>query len=100
MTSEQSRKHARSSVRTQTQVLDTRTGEMLGGWSRDLSLGGIFVETSAQLPVGTCVEVFVGGVGIGVQVFSRVVHIVPGKGFGAIFMEHADDLARWLQPSS
>jgi len=96
VTPEQSRKFTRQPVRTQTPVLDTRTGEILGGWSRDLSLGGIFVETQALLPVGTCVEVFVGGVGVGVQVFGRIVHVVPGEGFGAMFTEEAGDLARLL----
>jgi hypothetical protein len=96
MTTDPSRKFERRPVRTSTPVLDTRTGEMLGGWSRDLSRGGIFIETTAELPVGTNVEVFVGGVGVGVQIFGKVVHVVPGLGFGAKFTEDGSDLSRWL----
>ena len=96
MSSEQSRRFDRRQLRTQTPILDTRTGDMLSGVSRDLSMGGIFIETSAELPVGTCVEVFVGGVGVGVQVFGTVVHVVPGLGFGAKFTESAPQLQRLL----
>lgn len=91
------RRFERRPLQTASPVLDTRTGNMISGRSRDLSHGGIFIETtSTDLPVGTCIEVFVGGVGVGVQIFGRVVHVVPGVGFGAAFTEESGALARLL----
>jgi hypothetical protein len=93
---ETTRRHERRPVRTAAPVFDTRTGNMINGRSRDLSHGGIFIETTTDLPVGTCIEVFVGGVGLGVQIFGRVVHRVPGVGFGAAFTEESGALMRLL----
>jgi hypothetical protein len=94
---EATRRFERRPVQTSSPVLDTRTGNMINGRSRDLSHGGIFIETpTTDLPVGTCIEVFVGGVGVGVQIFGRVVHIVPGIGFGAAFTEESGALSRLL----
>ncbi len=96
MTTTEPRKHSRRPVRMQTPVFDTRTGQFVQGSSRDLSMGGAFVETPSVLPVGTLVELFVGGVGIGVQVLGRIVHVVPGQGFGVSFTQEAASLANLL----
>ena len=86
------RKHPRRPVRLATPVLDTRSGQFFTGRSRDLSFGGIYVETAAPPPLGVIVEMFIGGLGVGTQVIGRVVHHDSGKGFGATFTE--DDTSK------
>jgi hypothetical protein len=79
------RMYRRQPLRAATPVLDSRDGRFLTGHSRDLSYGGIFVELDEPPPVGTLVDLFIGGLGIGTQVFGRVVRVEPGIGFAAAF---------------
>ncbi len=79
-----------------TPVLDIRTGRFLSGRSRDVSLNGVFIETHDHPPVGSLVDVFLGGVGTGAQVVGRVVRTMPGDGFGVAFTGDASSVRAML----
>jgi hypothetical protein len=90
------RTHRRTSLRATTPVMDSRNGRFLRGLSRDLSRSGIFVELIDPPPVGTLVDMFIGGVGVGPQILGRVVRIEPGVGFGAAFTGETAAIVRLL----
>ena len=77
-------------------VLDMRTGRFVPGRSRDVSLNGVYIETHDQPPVGSLVDVFLGGVGIGAQVVGRVVRTTPGDGFAVAFTGDASTVKAML----
>ena len=89
--------HRRVPHRAQTPVMDSRNGRFLDGLSRDLSHSGIFVELRDSPPVGTVVDLFIGGVGVGVQVLGRIVRVEQGVGFGATFTSDAAAVHRLLR---
>jgi hypothetical protein len=79
------RKHVRSTTEIAVCAFDTANGEMMQGATRNISAGGMFVETSQRIRVGTLMQFFLGGLG-GQQVVGRVVHSTP-EGFGAVFSD-------------
>jgi hypothetical protein len=94
------RLYRRQPLRAVTPVLDSSNGRFLTGHSRDVSYGGIFVELGEPPPIGTLVDLFVGGVGIGTQVFGRVVRVEDGVGFAAAFTSETTAIAPLLRRSS
>src|SRR5690242_18383025 len=90
------RKFERSDLRLDTPALNTRTGRFISGQSENLSTDGIFVETTELPDVGEELQFFIGGLVGGAQAFGRVVHVVPGKGFGARFTSGSDEIAALL----
>jgi hypothetical protein len=85
----------REMVRTEALVVELRGsgGRAISGESRNLSLGGIFVETPESIEVGAEVQLFVGSMRStsALRVFARVVHVVPGVGFGARFLDDTEE---------
>jgi hypothetical protein len=79
------REHAREPRELVILSRDARTGRLFEGSSQDVSLGGIFVRTRKPPIIGAELQFFVGGIG-GPQVLGRVVHVIPGRGFGAKFL--------------
>ncbi len=74
--------------RIDTPFVDMRSGRFIHGRTRDVSEGGVFIEADEHPPVGSLVDLFIGGVGIGTQVVGRIVR-AAGDGFGAKFTGHA-----------
>ena len=89
--------HRRTAHQAATPVLDSSTGRFLPGRSRDVSHSGVFIELKEPPPVGTLVDMFIGGIGVGIQVLGGVVRVVPGVGFGATFTSEAASVGGLLR---
>jgi Tfp pilus assembly protein PilZ len=89
------REFERELVQTETLVVEMRDegGKALSGQSRNLSLNGIFVETREPVTVGAEVQLFIGSMSSSsaLRVVATVVHVVPGEGFGAHFLDDTDE---------
>ena len=85
----------RELIQTEALVVELRSegGRAVSGRSRNLSLTGIFVETSEPIEAGAEVQLFVGSPtgAAALRVLARVVHIHPGIGFGAQFLDEDDE---------
>jgi|SRR5579883_2946515 len=85
----------RELVQTETLVVELHDGggRALTAHSRNLSLSGIFVETPEPIDVGVEVQLFVGNSGnsSALRVFARVIHVAPGVGFGARFLDDSEE---------
>jgi PilZ domain-containing protein len=85
------REFQRELVQTETLVIEMRQsgGRSLAGRSRNLSLAGIYVETAESIDVGAEVQLFVGSTSspAALRVIAEVVHVEPGSGFGARFLD-------------
>ena len=104
------RQFERELVRTETLVVEGRIpdGRALTGYSRNLSLSGIFVETETPVTEGTEVQLFIGSYHspLALRVVAPVVRSNPGIGFGGRFVDATDDgrnhvaafLRRFRQP--
>ena len=59
------------------------------GTTRDISLNGVFVETQIEVTVGSEVQLFIGSMrtAAALRVVAQVVHVEPGIGFGARFLD-------------
>jgi PilZ domain-containing protein len=81
----------RELIQTEALVVELREpgGRGVSGRSRNLSLNGIFVETEEQVNIGEELQLFVGSPAgaAALRVMARVVHIHPGVGFGAQFLD-------------
>jgi hypothetical protein len=95
MTSWNDRSAERRTVQLVTPYVDTRSGRFITGRTRDLSLAGVFIEAAEYPPVGTLVDLFIGGIGVGAQVLGRVVR-EAGDGFGVRFTGDTTVLGRLL----
>lgn len=85
----------RELVRTETLIVESHPdgARTVLGTSRNLSKSGIFVESTATLQVGDEVQLFVGSMrsSAALRALARVVHVEPGVGFGARFVDEDDE---------
>jgi hypothetical protein len=85
------REFEREMVKTETLVVEARPtgGRAISAVSRNLSLSGIFVESTEKFSLGDEVQLFIGNVSSAsaLRVVARVVHVVDGVGFGAHFTD-------------
>lgn len=81
----------RELVHTEALVVELRVPGGVGhmGHSWNLSLSGIFVEIAEVPAVGSDVQLFVGSAKtpLALRAMARVVHVTPGLGFGARFLD-------------
>jgi hypothetical protein len=63
------------------------------GTSRNLSKSGIFVQSKAPLKIGDEVQLFVGSMrsSAALRVLAKIVHVEPGVGFGAQFVDEDEE---------
>jgi len=83
---EDKRKHPRKSLKIEVRFQDTK-GAILKGTVRDLSLGGVYIDTSHPLELETNVIISFDAVDIGkvVDVYGRVSRIIPNRGMAVDF---------------
>jgi hypothetical protein len=85
----------RELVRTETLIVESHPEGMrtVLGTSRNLSKSGIFVESTAEVKVGDEVQLFVGSMrsAAALRAVARVMHVDPGVGFGARFVDEDDE---------
>lgn len=85
----------RELVRTETLIVESHPEGMrtVLGTSRNLSKSGIFVESKADVKIGDEVQLFVGSMrsAAALRVVARVMHVDPGVGFGARFVDEDDE---------
>jgi len=85
----------REMVRTETLIVESHPEGMrtVLGTSRNLSKSGIFVESNATVKIGDEVQLFVGSMrsAAALRAVARVVHVEPGVGFGARFIDEDDE---------
>jgi hypothetical protein len=85
------REFERELVRTETLIVESHPAGMrtVLGTSRNVSRSGIFVESTAELKIGDEVQLFVGSMrsAAALRAVARVVHVEPGVGFGAHFID-------------
>lgn len=81
------RRHSRRLLRIEARYQNA-TGRVLKGMARDLSLGGVFIETDYPLEMETNITLSLDAVDIGkvIYVHGIVVRIVPYKGMGIRFI--------------
>lgn len=82
----ENRQHSRKLLRIEARYQDAK-GTVLKGTVRDLSLGGVFIETGYPLELQTNITVSLDAVDIGkvIDVYGIVVRVVPHKGMGIEF---------------
>lgn len=89
------REFVREMVRTETLIVESHPegARTVLGTSRNLSKSGIFVESTAQVKIGDEVQLFVGSMrsAAALRVVARVVHVEPGVGFGAHFVDEDEE---------
>ncbi len=89
------REFEREMVRTETLIVESHPEGVrtVLGTSRNLSKSGIFVESSANVKLGDEVQLFVGSMrsAAALRAVARVMHIEPGVGFGAHFIDEDDE---------
>src|SRR5579859_272436 len=94
------REFERELVQTETLVVEMREsgGRAVSGQSRNLSLNGIFVETRETVDVGSEVQLFIGSMSSSsaLRVVAKVVHVTPGEGFGAQFLDDTDEAREYV----
>jgi hypothetical protein len=94
------REFERELVHTETLVVEMReqAGRALSGQSRNISLTGIFVEAREPLEVGTEVQLFIGSLSSAsaLRAMAKVVHVVPGEGFGAHFIDESTEAREFV----
>lgn len=78
------RRHPRKPLRTPLAVVGP-DGARLEGHSRDLSIGGMFVETSPALPFGTNVRVEIALPLVGTVALPAIVRWLTPQGLGLQF---------------
>ena len=87
------RKHSRKLMRIEARYQDT-TGKVLKGTVRDLSLGGVFIETGYPIDQSVHITVSLDAKDIGkvIDVQGKVVRVLPHKGMAIEFAnkEHRD----------
>ncbi len=85
----------RELVRTETLIVESHPEGVrtVIGTSRNLSKSGIFVESNATLKIGDEVQLFIGSMrsSAALRAVATVVHVVPGVGFGAHFVDDDDE---------
>jgi hypothetical protein len=85
----------RELVRTETLIVESHPEGMrtVLGTSRNLSKSGIFVESSADVKIGDEVQLFIGSMrsAAALRAVAKVMHIEPGVGFGARFIDEDDE---------
>lgn len=86
MEDEDSRRHPRKSLKIEVRFQDTK-GKVLKGTVRDLSLSGVYIDTSYPLELKTNVIISFDAVDIGkvVDVYGRVVRVIPNRGMAVDF---------------
>jgi hypothetical protein len=92
------RLHEREGVDELVAELHTETERIRLGTVRDLSVSGLFVRTQVRLEEGARVLLFIGSArsSAALRVEARVVHSVPGMGFGAMFLDGNAETRRWI----
>jgi hypothetical protein len=90
----------RTLVRTETLEVEVllADGKKILGQSRDVSLSGIFVQTTEPPPPGTELHLLVSSLSgtAALRILSRIVHSEPGVGFGARFVAPAEEARGYL----
>ena len=85
----------RELVRTETLIVESHPEGVrtVLGTSRNLSKSGIFVESTAVLKLGDEVQLFVGSMrsAAALRAVAKVMHVEPGVGFGAHFIDEDDE---------
>jgi hypothetical protein len=91
----QRREFDRHLVRTETMVVEIHPegSRTVVGTTRDLSRSGVFVESQIEVAIGTEVQLFIGSMrtAAALRVVACVVHVEPGVGFGARFVDEDDE---------
>ncbi len=84
----QMRKHSRKLLRIEARYQNTR-GTVLKGTVRDLSLGGVFIETGYPLDPSAYIHISLDAKDIGkvIDVQGKVVRVVPHQGMAVEFTE-------------
>ncbi len=89
------REFERELVRTETLIVESHPAGVrtVLGTSRNLSRSGIFVESLAEVKIGDEVQLFVGSMrsAAALRTVAIVMHVEPGVGFGARFLDEDDD---------
>jgi hypothetical protein len=89
------REFDRQLVRTETMVVEMHPegARSRVGTTRDISLNGVFVESQMELVVGSEVQLFIGSLrtAAALRVYANVVHVEPGVGFGARFLDDNEE---------
>jgi hypothetical protein len=65
--------------------------------SKDISLGGLYMSTQTEIPVGSTLALRIPVAGDHVVVKGEVVYANPGKGVGVKFRDLSDDARRTLE---
>ena len=85
----------RELVRTETLIVESHPEGVrtVLGTSRNLSKSGIFVESSSNVKIGDEVQLFVGSMrsAAALRAVAKVMHVEPGVGFGARFIDEDDE---------
>src|SRR5262245_28035852 len=92
---EERREHNRSHL-----IVDVHFngGESTGvASSKDISLGGLYMSTRAEVPVGATLALRIPVADDHVVVKGEVVYANPGKGVGVKFRDLSDDARRSLE---
>ena len=95
MSDDARRDFSRELVRTETLIVESHPAGVrtVLGTSRNLSKSGIFVESEAVMKIGDEVQLFVGSMrsSAALRAVAKVVHVEPGVGFGAHFIDDDDE---------
>jgi type IV pilus assembly protein PilZ len=81
---QEKRQHARTPFEAAVEVV-TQAGAKLGGKSRDISIGGMFVFASSSPAFGTEVKIHVTIPGLGPTELPGIVRWTTSEGFGVQF---------------
>ena len=65
--------------------------------SKDISLGGLYMSTRTEIPVGSMLALRIPVAGDHLVVKGEVVYTNPGKGVGVKFRDLSDDARRSLE---
>jgi hypothetical protein len=89
------REFERTLVVTETLIVESHPEGMrtVLGTSRNMSRSGIYVESATPLKIGDEVQLFVGSMrtAAALRAVARVVHVDPGVGFGAHFVDEDEE---------
>jgi hypothetical protein len=89
------REFEREMVRTETLIVESHPEGVrtILGTSRNLSKSGIYVESTATVKIGDEVQLFIGSMrsAAALRAVARVMHVEPGVGFGAHFIDEDDE---------
>ena len=96
----QKREFERELIQTEALVVEVREegGRSVSGKTRNISVGGTFIETSERLTVGTQLQIFVGSArsSLALRAMGEVMHVTP-EGFGLRFIDVDEQSRQYVQ---